>query len=76
MCIASRVPPTGALAHNPGMCPEGELIQRPFGSLAGTESIQPYQPGQKKKKKALLIPGANYVFQHPELNHLFGKSNV
>ena len=29
---ASQVPPTGGLARNPGMCPEWELNQRPFGS--------------------------------------------
>ena len=32
--IASHVPPTGDLAHNPGMCPDGNqtddpLVQRP-----------------------------------------------
>ena len=29
--IASRVPPTGDLAHNPGMCPDCESNRRPFG---------------------------------------------
>ena len=32
-CVfASCVPPTGDLAHNPGMFPDWELNQRPFGS--------------------------------------------
>ena len=30
--IASHVAPIGDLAHNPGMCPDWELNQRPFGS--------------------------------------------
>ena len=29
-------PATGDLACNPGMCPDWESIQRPFGSQAGT----------------------------------------
>ena len=30
--VASHMAPTGDLAHNPGMCPDWELNQRPFGS--------------------------------------------
>ena len=30
--VASRAPPTGDLAHNPGMCPDSELNRRLFGS--------------------------------------------
>ena len=30
--VASHVPSTGDLAHNPGMCPDWELNQQPFGS--------------------------------------------
>ena len=30
--------PTGDLACNPGMCPDWESNQRPFGSQAGTQS--------------------------------------
>ena len=37
--------PTGALAHNPGLCPDWESNQWPFGSQAGTQSTQPHQPG-------------------------------
>ena len=43
--VASCTPPTGDLAHNPGMCPDGELNQQPFGSQAGTQSTELYQPG-------------------------------
>ena len=30
--LASHVAPTGDLAHNPGMCPDWESDQWPFGS--------------------------------------------
>ena len=39
------MPPTGDLAHNPGMCPDWESNQRPFGSQASTQSTEPHQPG-------------------------------
>ena len=32
--------PTGDLACNPGMCPDWEWNQRPFGSQAGTQSTE------------------------------------
>ena len=32
--VGSHVHPTGDLAHNPGMCPDWESNQRPFGSQA------------------------------------------
>ena len=47
--VASHVPPTGDLAHNPGMCPDWESNQRPFGSQAGTQSTEPHQPGPNLK---------------------------
>ena len=34
--VASHAPLTGDLACNPGMCPEWESNQQPFGSQAGT----------------------------------------
>ena len=37
-------PPTGELTRIPGMCPDWELNQRPFGSQAGTQSTEPHQP--------------------------------
>ena len=30
--VATHAPPTGDLACSPGMCPDWELNQRPFGS--------------------------------------------
>ena len=38
-----HIPPTGG--HNPGMCPDQELNQRPFGLQAGAQSTEPFQPG-------------------------------
>ena len=45
--VASRAPPTGDLACNPGVCPDGESNQRPFGSQARTPSTELHQPGLK-----------------------------
>ena len=39
-------PPTGDLAHNPGMCPGWESNWRPFGLQVGTQSTESHQPGQ------------------------------
>ena len=44
--ISSPAPPTGDLAHNPGMYPDWELNDQPFGSQAGTQSTELHQPGQ------------------------------
>ena len=41
--VASSTPLTGDLAHNPGMCPDWELNQRPFGSQTGTQCTEPQQ---------------------------------
>ena len=41
---ASWVPPTGDPACNPGMCPDQELNQQPFGSQVNTQSTEPHQP--------------------------------
>ena len=41
--VASSTPPTGDLAHNPGMGPDWESNQWPFGSQAGTQSTEPHQ---------------------------------
>ena len=40
---------TGDLARNPGMCPDWESNQRPFGWQAGAQSTEPYQPGSREK---------------------------
>ena len=43
--VASHAPPTGDLAHNPGMCPDWESNRRPFGVQASTQSTEPPQLG-------------------------------
>ena len=43
--VASCVPPPGNLAWNPGMCPDWESNQRPFGLQAGAQSTELHQPG-------------------------------
>ena len=43
--VVSCTPPTGDLAHNPGICPDWEWNQRPFGSQAGAQSTKPHKPG-------------------------------
>ena len=42
--VACHVPPTGDVACNPGLCPDWELNQRPFGSQVGTQSTELHQP--------------------------------
>ena len=44
--VATRAPPTGDLARNPGVCPDGESNQRPLGLQASAQSSEPHQPGQ------------------------------
>ena len=43
--VASGTPPTGDLAHNPGMCPDWESNWQPFGLQAGAQSTEQYPPG-------------------------------
>ena len=43
--VASHTLPPGDLACNPGMCPDWELNQQPFGLQASTQSTEPHQPG-------------------------------
>ena len=43
--VASHVPPTGDLAHNPGTCPDWESNRWPFHSRASAQSTEPHQPG-------------------------------
>ena len=35
----------GTWPRNPGMCPDGESNQGPFGLQAGAQSTEPHQPG-------------------------------
>ena len=40
--VVYHVTPTNDLAHNPGMCSDWELNQRPFSLQAGVQSTQPH----------------------------------
>ena len=45
-CVAaSHAPRIGDLAYNPGMCPDWESNQQPFGSQTGTQSTELHQQG-------------------------------
>ena len=44
--VTCHTPPTGDLAHNPGVCPDQESNQRPFGLQDDTQSTEPHQSGQ------------------------------
>ena len=43
--VASHAPPTGDPAHNPGICPDWESNQQPFGLQASPQSTEQQQPG-------------------------------
>lgn len=43
--VASHMPPTVDLAYNPGLYPDRELSQQPFGSQASSQSTELHQPG-------------------------------
>ena len=46
MCVvASCAPPTGDLAHNPGMCPDWELNLQPFGPQDDAQPTKSHWPG-------------------------------
>ena len=46
MCGCFYAPPTGDLVGKPGMCPDWESNQQPFGLQArGAQSTEPQQPG-------------------------------
>ena len=47
--------PLWDLVRNPGMCPDWELNWRPFVSQAGTQSIEPHQPGRNYMKLAIEL---------------------
>ena len=44
MWLHSHTPPTGHLAHNPGMCPDWKLNLQPFASQSDAQSPEPHQP--------------------------------
>ena len=42
--VASSTPPSGDLVSNPGLCPDWESNQQPFGSQTGAQSTEPHRP--------------------------------
>ena len=53
--VASRVPPTGDLACNPGMSPDWESNQGLSDSWASAQSTEPHQPGLGKLFLIVLL---------------------
>ena len=53
--VASHTPPTGDLAHNPGMHPDWESNTWPLGSWAGAQSTKPHQLGLSLRFLILLL---------------------
>ena len=51
MCGCSHTPPTGDLAHNPGMCPDWESNQQSLCLQASAQCTEPNQPGLTILKK-------------------------
>ena len=49
MCGCLSSAPYRGLARNPGMCPDWESNQQPFGLQVSTQSTEPHQPGQNSK---------------------------
>ena len=46
---------------NPGMCPDWELNQQPFGSQAGAQSTEPHQPGLERNLDINIIILQNHL---------------
>ena len=64
--VASWAPPTGALACNPGMCPDWESNWRPLGSQASAQTTEPHQSGLYT-----YILDNIYTFTHIHIKHKF-----
>ena len=67
--VASHAPPPQPedLPCNPGMCPNLKSNRQPFGSQAGNQSTEPYQPGNLPSFWRLGICAA-----HANISHLLG----
>ena len=66
--VASCATPTGVPACNPGMCPDRESNQRPFGYQVGAQPTEPHQAGLfsilifVSPLKCQLCENRNFVF--------------
>ena len=58
--VASHASSTGELAHYPGMCPDWESDQQPFGSQAVTQSTEPHQPGPFIHLEFIFVYGVSW----------------
>ena len=62
--VASHVPPSGDLAHTPGMCPDRISNQGPFGLQAGTQSTETHQPGLNSCLYQLPYGETHFIIRH------------
>ena len=67
------MPPTGDLARNPGICPDWESNQRPFGPQAGAQSTEPHQAGLGPFLTELKV-GAGCGTQANPINKAYGTN--
>ena len=89
--VASRTPPTGDLACNPGLCPDWESNWQPFGSQAGPQPTEPHHPGlllfflivvKIHIRFAILtifkciVATLDYIHNTVYLSHLFVKLSI
>ena len=65
--VASRVPPIGDLAHNPGMCPDWESNQQTFGLQTGAQSTEPHHPGLEVLCLMFKFTLSEYPFQEGKI---------
>ena len=70
--VASWAAPTGDLAHNPGMCPDWESNQLPFGSHASAPSTKPHQPAVCICLYHYIIYILHYVYVGYHVNWFVG----
>ena len=80
--VASRAPPAGERAHNPSMCPDWELNQRPFSWQAGTsqgtlrsfKSPYSFYKTPKYPETSHSLPELPYLSSHLEPSSRKGLS--
>ena len=76
-CVdASPAPPTGDLAHNPGMCPDWELNPEPFGSQAHAQSAELHQPGWNLISNEHLSTCIKQNIDHLKLSILYFITDI
>ena len=71
--VASHRPPTGDLAHNPGMCPDWESNLRPFHLQVSAQSTEPHQSGHIKLNSLALAGVAQRIECWPANQRVTGS---